>query len=88
MLAINTFDSHAKGLESPLSSAAQVTPTDAADLSHVSRALFVGAGGDLRVTTMDGQTVTFGGMAPGWHPIRVRRVLATGTTAAAIVACW
>jgi hypothetical protein len=29
--------------------------------------------------------VTFAGMAAGWHPVRVRRVLATKTTATSIV---
>lgn len=88
MPAIDEFGSYSRGLGGPLTSAIQVTPNNSNDLSHVSRALFVGVGGDLRVITLDGQTVTFGGMGPGWHPIRVRRILSTGTTASAIVACW
>ena len=88
MPAIDTFDAYSRGLESPLSSATEITPDDVNDLSHVSRAVFVGGGGDLQVTMQDGQTVTFGALAPGWHPIRVRRILATGTTASAIVVCW
>lgn len=88
MPALDTFHTYTSALESPLSSAAQVTPDNANDLPHVSRGIFVGVGGDLRVIMQDGTTVTFGGMGPGWHPIRVRRVLATGTTASAIVACW
>lgn len=88
MPAIDAFDTYSGGLESPLAAAEQVTPGDSADLPKVTRALFVGVGGDLRVKMAGGQTVTFGGLGPGWHPIRVTRVLATGTTATAIVACW
>lgn len=88
MPAIDTYDAYSRGLESPLSSAVEVAPDDANDLLHVSRAVFVGGGGDLRVIMLEGQTVTFAGLASGWHPIRVRRVLATGTSASAIVVGW
>jgi|TARA_R110002124_G_scaffold101038_5_gene248430 hypothetical protein len=88
MPALDDFDAHSKSLGGPLTSALEVTPDNAADLPNVSRSLFVGVGGDLRVLMLDGQTVTYGGLGPGWHPIRVSRVLATGTTASAIVACW
>jgi hypothetical protein len=53
----------------------------------VTRALYVGGGGDLRVVMADGATVTFAALAPGWHPVRVRRVLATGTSATLITGC-
>lgn len=80
------------GISAPLVRATAVTPDDAADLAAVSRAVHVGGAGDLRVT-MAGEEpnpadriVTFANIGPGWHPIRVVRVWATGTTATGIVA--
>ncbi|MCF7702206.1 hypothetical protein GLR48_23630 [Loktanella sp. M215] len=74
-------------MESPVSHAFAVSPSDANDLVKVTRALHLGGAGNLRVIMADGTTVTFTAMAAGWHPVRVRRVLATGTTATAIVGC-
>lgn len=88
MPAIDKFESHTSGLESPLRHALVVTPSDGADLPALSRALHVGTGGALRVTMADGETVTFAALGAGWHPIRVSRVHVTGTSATDIVACW
>lgn len=82
------YASHAAGLDAPIEHAAAVTPSDTVDLATASRALYVGSTGDLRVTTVGGDTVTFADVPVGWHPIRARRVLATSTTATDIVACW
>lgn len=68
-----------------------VTPSDTADLSPYAKAIYVGGAGDVRcilVDSSDLEAVTFVGMAVGWHPIQVRRVFATGTTATNIVAVW
>lgn len=70
-------------LSDPVGHAVAVTPSDSTDtgLFGASTALYVGVGGDVKLTTFHGDTVTFVSLAPGWHPIRVRRVWATGTTA-------
>jgi hypothetical protein len=68
--------------------AASIVPADDADLPYVTRALHVGTAGDLTVTLSGGQTVTFATLSAGWHPIRVARVHATGTTADGIVGAW
>ena len=83
-------DSRGKGtaLESPLSNLALVTPSDSEDLAFVTRAIYVGAAGAVRVTTLGGQTLTTPELSEGWHPIRVARVWATGTTASGIMAAW
>lgn len=48
------------------------------------RALYVGAAGNVAVRTSLNEDVTFVGVAAGSViPVRVRRVLATGTTVAA-----
>jgi len=82
----DTFKNHLAGLRDPIESATEVTPDDSTDLSVVSRAIYVGVPGNLRVTLLDQSIVNFDA-GQGWHPIRVSRVWATGTTASAIVAC-
>lgn len=83
------YKSYIGGLSDPIAAAAAVVPDDAADLSTAARALHIGTGGALRVTLVGQATpVTFAGLAAGWHPIRARRVWASGTTAADIVAGW
>lgn len=76
-------------ISAPPENAFVVTPNDTADLSATSRALYVGTAGNLAVTTSGGQSVTFVGVAAGTLlPLRVDRVLASGTTASSIVALW
>jgi len=67
----------------PATRVAAVTPSDTANLSTPSRALYIGTAGDVAVIPA-GQTtpVTFVGVLAGSIiPVRVSRVLATGTTA-------
>lgn len=84
---IDKFRNRESSLESPARWAEAVTPNDAADLPNFSRALYVGGGGDIRITTVGGDTVTLTA-ATGFLPICVARVHATGTSATAIVALW
>lgn len=69
----------------PVTCASTVVPNDDADLSHISSALYVGVLGDVKLVTYNFETVTFVA-ALGILPIRVRRVLASGTTASGILA--
>lgn len=87
MPATDDFAHNTAGLSSPFEHAAAVTPSDSEDLGHLSRALWVGAEGDVTVVTGGGETVLFTG-ARGWLPGRIARVAATGTTATGIVAVW
>ena len=75
-------------LESPAYSAAAVTPSDSADMTYVSRGIYVGVTGDVAVNMAgSGAGVTFKAVPAGTLlPIAVARVLATGTTATNIVA--
>lgn len=76
-------------LNSPAGNASQITPNDTSDIEVISRGLYVGGAGDLRVTMLGGQTVTFEGLTAGTSlAIRVSRVHATSTTATSIVALW
>lgn len=76
------YDSHTPSLSSPLIGGFSITPNDLVDLPAVTRQLRVtGSGGQLAISWAGGdQTVepVVSGDVLDW---RVRRVLATGTTA-------
>ncbi|MEP4199312.1 MAG: hypothetical protein ABJL99_27110 [Aliishimia sp.] len=81
------FESYTTSLTSPARDADPITPDDATDLNAVTRGIFVGASGNLQVQMLSGQTVTFNNVQAGVvYPLRVARVLATGTTAAGLIA--
>lgn len=83
----DSFATHANGLESPASHAFAIIPNDSSHLSEVTRALYVGGGGDLTVTLLrSAGPATFLNVPAGTiMPLRVTRVHATGTTAQSIV---
>jgi hypothetical protein len=72
----------------PAHHAIVVVPSNSADLPTATTAIFIGGSGNLRVTMLGGELVTFTGLPVGWHPIRVTRVWAASTTATNIVAVW
>lgn len=89
MPIIDPFAGHAAGLESPISNAFAIVPDDAAELATLPRAVMLGQGGDIAVTFEGGTTVTLTGLAEGViYPLRLRAVLATGTTATDIVGLY
>lgn len=71
-------------LTDPGSGAAAVTTADAGtDANGPFRCLYVGAAGAVKVTTVDGDTVTFPGVPAGFVlPVSVQLVWTTGTTVA------
>lgn len=75
------------GSDKPAAYAAEVTPSDIADLSRPARGIYVGTEGAVKVTTTGGSTVTFTNVY-GILPVEVVRVFSTGTTASGIVAMW
>lgn len=89
-MADDGFSGRKVALSDPALRAVDVTPSDSAELPHVSRAIYVGADGDIRVHMAGGgDPVTFQNVVAGMvYPIRARAVLATGTTAGAIIAIW
>lgn len=73
----------------PASNFVAVAPSDTVDLAQAPRALFVGTGGSLILRNAAGVSVTFKNVQSGaLLPVQPRRVLATGTTAADIVAFY
>lgn len=83
-------DAYRHVIASPLSPAEQcfaVAPSDTLELPVATKALYVGAGGDVRLVALgDTAAVTFRNVAAGTIlDVRARTVLATGTTASSIV---
>jgi hypothetical protein len=74
----------------PAANAAAITPNNGADLAANTRGLYVGVSGDVKVDMVTGGTgITFVSLAAGIvHPLQVKRVYATGTTATSIVAVY
>ena len=86
---MDRYENHSPSLVSPATDGANVAPSDGADLAQVTRALYVGQGGDLSLRLASGSEVVLAGVVGGTLlPVRAERVRATGTTAAGIVALW
>jgi len=83
----DTFADHVTDISSPPSNAVQVTPSDTTDLAYVTRAIYVGTQGDVRLLTHEGQDIIYKDLI-GTKVIRAARIFSTGTTAGSIVAEW
>tara|TARA_R110001632_G_scaffold196480_1_gene318498 strand:- start:155 stop:421 length:267 start_codon:yes stop_codon:yes gene_type:complete len=58
-------------------------------LGNYGSVLYVGVAGNLRVTTVAGDDVTFENIQDGsFVPVQVKQVFATGTSADNIIALW
>lgn len=77
-------------MESPARNAEAVTPHDTNELTKISRALYIGTGGDVTVQMAGtGTAILFANVPSGAIlPIRVIRVNDTGTDAEDIVALY
>jgi hypothetical protein len=82
----DTFANYQSGLDSPAGNAASIT-AGATALAYTTRAIYVGGAGDVAVTMVGGQSVTFSAVPAGsLLPIRATHI--TAATATAIVALW
>lgn len=89
MTAVDTFSDTKATLTSPIEGGESVTPNDSAELTNVTRQLYVGTGGDIVVVTKDDTQLTFTNVQGGsLLDIRVKQVRATNTTASNILALW
>ena len=83
------FEDHALSLTAPVTHASAIAPNDAAELNQATRAIYVGIGGDLAIEMLDGGALVLTNVQGGvLYPFRIRRVLATGTTAAGLVGVY
>jgi hypothetical protein len=80
------FETTVASLNGPAVHAFPVTPDDATALPETTRALYVGSGGAVSAELQSGAVATFAAVAAGSVlPVRIVRVLATGTTASGLV---
>ena len=82
---MDLFENHAQSLESPATRIAQIVPSDTDSLPFATRAIAVDTAGYLEVVTSAGDSGRLFIAAGAPFPVRVIRVLATGTTATGIV---
>lgn len=86
MPAVDQQAGLSEGLSGPADNLVAITPSDSTDLANVSRAIYVGGAGNIVVTPAGGgSNVTLTVVAGAVLPIRVSRVLSTGTTATGLV---
>jgi len=77
------YANHAPGLDAPAQKAFAIIPHDSNDLALTTRAVYTGKGGTIVCILLeDSSEVTLSNVPSGIVlPLRIRRVLATGTTA-------
>lgn len=69
--------------------AAAITPNDSTDLANFTRAIYVGGAGNIKIDTVNGETVTLNGATAGSVlAVQARRVHSTGTSATNLVALY
>lgn len=80
------FEGRAPSFDAPALDAFTIVPNDTADFPELVRAIYAGGPGQITLKTPSGAIVTFEGVSSGAVlPVRAQRVLATGTTATALV---
>ena len=86
MSATDKFGAYATTLDAPARSAFAIVPHATDELAEVTRALYVGTGGDIALVDAAGNAVTFKAVPQGSVlPVRARAVRVAGTTAADLV---
>lgn len=86
-VAMDPFESTVDSPIAPAQNCFAVTPHDTAPLPLVTKSIYVGEGGDLALRPLLGEAVViFRNLQAGMTlDVRARTILATGTTASAIV---
>ncbi|MBH5321251.1 spike base protein, RCAP_Rcc01079 family [Aurantiacibacter sediminis] len=84
---IDDFENTADSPIAPAQACFAITPSDTLDLPMATKGIYVGVGGDLNVLSLRGdQPVLFRNVPDGAIiDIRAQQILASGTTADAIV---
>lgn len=87
--AVDLYAHYKMPLGAPYGHAALVTGSDTVDLTNVCSELFIsGTAGNVKVTTLGGETLVIPVPTQFRLQLRCTRVWATGTTATNIVAFW
>ena len=89
MPATDLFTQFTSGLQGPAEAGAAISPNDTQDLPYLTRAIYVGGDGDIRLTLQDGSEITFSAAVAGTVlPLRASRIWQSGTSATNLVALW
>ncbi len=89
IVAVDKFGSDPLTLSSTVQDMALITPDNVNDLPYVTRGIYVGTGGNIKLTTKAGTTLIVPNLAGGAiYSFRVSRIWATSTTASNIVALY
>ncbi len=85
---MDRFNSYSDNVTAPAMRAQAILPSDTVTLAEIPKALYIGTGGNLNLIAVgDTAIVAFRNIQPGTIlPVRVAKVMQTGTTAADIVA--
>ena len=75
------FGYHSRGLDSPATHHAAITPSDSTDLPVIPRVLYCAGAGTVAIRDRAGVALTYTLVAGDILPIGPQRVMATGTTA-------
>lgn len=65
-----------------------ITPSDTVDLPRLTRAIYVGVAGDVAAVLSNGDMPGALPLTATYHPLTVRRINATGTTATKLWALY
>ena len=84
---IDPFEGFADSPSDPASSCFAIYPDDSAELPRATKALYIGEPGDVTLIAVDDDAaVTFANLTAGAIlDVRVKAIMATGTTAAGLV---
>lgn len=81
------FAGYAGSLDDPASICRNVEPSDSVALQDLSRAIYIGGPGAVRLVDAAGNVVVFEGLVGGFIlPVRAQQIMSTGTTATGLVA--
>lgn len=87
MSAVDPYAGIGSDLLGPAFNAVAVAPSDTVLMTTVSKRLWVGGAGNVKLMTVGGQTVTYSSVPAGAYlNVRATQVFSTGTTATNIVA--
>jgi hypothetical protein len=88
--ATDTFANFQGGLQAPPTNSFVITPSDTLELPFVTRAVYVGAAGDitLRLAGDTGSHIIKAVAVGTTLPIRARQIYATGTVASQLVGLY
>lgn len=88
-MGTNAFSRQQTTDRSPYTHGAAVTPHDTNELTTYSRGIYVGGAGNVKVTTVDGDAITYVAVPVGVTlDIQAKIVWSTGTTATNLLALW